>query len=176
MHRRNTAIKKRGGVSPLFHCQKILMIKEEKIRSLIEDKLSGTEKFLVSVKVHPGNRIVVFIDADISVNIDDCAGLSRHIESQLDRDVEDFELEVSSAGLSHPLVLKRQYQKNIDQEIKTILINGTVKKGVLKEVSDNGFLLFEKSVVKENKKKQIVENNVFVAFSDVRETKIVITI
>lgn len=152
------------------------MIREEQIKDIIENKFSGTDKFLVSVRVNPGNRVVIHIDSDISVTIDDCAELSRYIESQVNRDIEDYELEVSSAGLTHPLVLWRQYRKNVGCEIKTVLRNGMVKMGVLKEISDNNFLLLERTTVKENKKKRIVENIVSVAFDDVRETKIVINI
>lgn len=176
MHRRNTAIYQGGDESPLFHCPKTLMIKGENIVRLVEEKLSGTDKFLISVKVNPGNRISVFIDSDRSVVISDCVELSRFIESNLNRDIEDFELEVSSAGLTHPLVIPRQYAKNIGREVKTVLKNGEVKKGIIKEVADERFILFEKSIVKENKKKQIIENNVSVAFTDVKETKLVINI
>lgn len=176
MHRRNTAIYKRGDESPLFHCLIKLMIQEAQIIKLIEDKLSGTDKFLLTVKINPGNRIAVFIDSDTSVTIDDCAELSRHIESGLDRDLEDFELEVSSAGLTHPLIVERQYQKNVGREIKSVMKDGSVKKGILKKVSKDGFILLEKITVRENKKKNIKENNVSVAFTDVKEAKIVINI
>jgi ribosome maturation factor RimP len=161
---------------PSFIALKTLMIKGENIAKLVEEKLSGTDKFLISVKVNPGNRVVVFIDSDDAVTISDCAELSRFIESQLDRDAEDFELEVSSAGLAHALVIPRQYKKNIGREIKIVLKNGEVKKGIIKDVTDDSFILFEKSTVKENKKKRIIENNVSVAFTDVKETKIVINI
>ncbi|HNW97170.1 MAG TPA: ribosome assembly cofactor RimP [Bacteroidales bacterium] len=152
------------------------MIKEENISKLINGKLSGSDKFLVSVKVNPGNRIVVYIDSDTSVTIDDCAGLSRFIESQYDREAEDYELEVSSAGLSHPLILQRQYKKNIGRKVKTVLKNGTVRKGIIKNVSDNDFELLEENTVKEKNKKIIVENIVSIAFSDVKETKLIINL
>lgn len=153
------------------------MIKEEQIKSIVENKFSETDKFLVSVKVNPGNRIIVFIDSDTSVTIDDCAELSRYIESQVNRDIEDYELEVSSAGLTHPFIFQRQYKKNIGREIKTVLKNGMVKKGIIKEVADNGFIILEKNiVVKKNRKKQIIENGVSVSFNDVKETKLVINI
>ncbi len=161
---------------PSFISLKTFMIKGENIINLVKDKLSGTDKFLISVKVNPGNRIAVFIDSDSSISISDCAELSRFIESHLNRDIEDFELEVSSAGLTHPLIIPRQYQKNIGREIKTVFKNGVVKKGVIKEVADNYFIILEKNIVKENRKKQIIENNVSVAFNDVKETKLIINI
>lgn len=153
------------------------MIKEEQIKSIVENKFSETDKFLVSVKVNPGNRIIVFIDSDTSVTIDDCAELSRYIELQVNRDIEDYELEVSSAGLTHPFIFQRQYKKNIGREIKTVLKNSMVKKGIIKEVADNGFIILEKNiVVKKNRKKQIIENDVSVSFNDIKETKLVINI
>jgi ribosome maturation factor RimP len=152
------------------------MIKEESIIKLAEEKFSGTDRFLVSVRIHPGNRIVVYIDSDTSVRIEDCAGLSRFIESNINRDVEDYELEVSSAGLTRPLVLKRQYLKNIGREVKSVLKNGTAKKGIISDVTDSGFVMLEKTVIKENKKKQTIENKTTVAFDDIKETKLVINI
>lgn len=170
------AITGEGARVPSFISLKTLMINTDSIVKLLEDKLSGTDKFLISVKVNPGNRMAVFIDSDSSVTISDCAEFSRFIESNLNRDLEDFELEVSSAGLTHPLIMPRQYKKNTGREIKTVLKNGVVKKGIIKEVTDDSFILLEKIIVKKNKKKQIIENNVSVAFTDVKETKLVINI
>ena len=97
------------------------MIDSELIKKISEECMEGTDLFLVEVKVKPGNTIEVFVDADSSVNIDQCVEISRHIESQLDRDVEDFELSVYSYGLSGALKLPRQFAKYLgkDVEVKT---------------------------------------------------------
>ena len=147
------------------------MITEEQVIKLAEQHIAGSDKFVVSVKVKPGNKIAFFIDADSSVSIADCIKLSRFIETQLDRDKEDFELDVSSAGLDSPLKLERQYKKNIGKQVKVVLKNGVVKVGMLAAVTDKGFELTE--TIKE-KKKEIIKVNTAFAYSEVKETRIVI--
>jgi ribosome maturation factor RimP len=150
------------------------VITEEQVIKLAEQHIAGSDKFIVSVKVKPGNKIAVFIDADSSVLIDDCIKLSRFIESQLDREKEDFELDVSSAGLDSPLKLERQYKKNIGKQIKVILKNGALKVGKLAAISKEGFEITETIAEKKNKKKETQNINTAFAFSEVKETRIVI--
>ena len=75
--------------------------------------------YIVETAVHPGNRIVVELDSESGINIDDCVALTKHIESQLDREAEDFELEVGSAGLTSPLKVLRQSTSTIGQEVES---------------------------------------------------------
>ena len=89
------------------------MIDKFKVLDIVKDALEGSDKFLVSMKITPDNRIFVDIDGDNGINIDDCIELSRTIENQLDRDEEDFELNVSSAGADAPLKMPRQYRRQI---------------------------------------------------------------
>ena len=84
---------------------------------MVEEKLASSSYYLVDVTVAPGNVITVEIDNDEAVSIDDCAELSRYIEERLDRDVEDYELEVGSAGITSPFKVLRQYIKNIGNEV-----------------------------------------------------------
>ena len=81
------------------------MIEKDVISQLVEEKLASSGNYLVDVVIKPGNLIIIEIDNDEGVCIDDCAELSRYVEGHLDRDVEDFELEVGSAGID---VYKRQ--------------------------------------------------------------------
>ena len=148
------------------------MIKEEKIIGLIEEKFAGTDKFLVSVKVKPGNVIRIYIDGDKGVTISDCAELSRYIESKLNRESEDFELEVSSAGLTQPLVLLRQYQKNIGQSVKVTFKDGKVVTGVLKIAGTESFVVVETKIIKKPKSTEEIEHEIF--YNQIKETKIVI--
>ena len=97
------------------------MIEKELISKLVEEAVSDSDLFLVEVKVKPSNVIEVYVDADSAVNIDQCVAISRFVESKLDRDAEDFELNVYSWGLSGALRLDRQLQKYVgkDVEVKT---------------------------------------------------------
>lgn len=107
------------------------MIEKIKILELVNQALEGTDKFLVNLKVTPDNRIYVDIDGDNGITVDDCIELSRAIESQLDRDEEDFALDVSSAGADQPLKLTRQLVKNIGREVDVLAMDGEKTTGVL---------------------------------------------
>ena len=143
------------------------MIDRRKIEHLVEEKLSGTDQFLVGILVKPGNRILVFIDSDTHVTIDDCVAVSRHIEANVDREVEDYELQVSSAGLDQPFKLLRQYHKNTGKQVDIILNDGKKITGTLARVESKGIELMQKPVGKE-----IAEKKSFIGFSEIKETKI----
>ena len=117
------------------------MIEKIRILELVNNALEGSDKFLVNLKITPDNRIYVDIDGDNGVTIDDCIGLSRAIESQLDRDEEDFALDVSSAGADAPLKLTRQYRKNIGREVEAVTYDGEKTVGELTEADEEGITL-----------------------------------
>lgn len=101
------------------------------IAQLTEEAIAGTDLFVVEIKVSTSNRILVYLDGDQGVPISSCIKVSRHIESHLDREVEDFELEVSSVGLDKPLVMPRQFRKNIGREVQWMDMEGKKHKAVL---------------------------------------------
>jgi len=117
------------------------MIEKIKILELVNQALEGGDKFLVSLKITPDNRIYVDIDGDNGVTIDDCIELSRAIESQLDRDVEDFALDVSSAGADQPLKLTRQLVKNIGREVEAVTFDGQKTVGELTAADEESITL-----------------------------------
>ncbi len=126
------------------------MIVKGQIIEIINEKINGTHLFLVDLKILPGNRIEVFIDGDNGVGINECVDLSRHIEKSLDRDVEDFSLEVSSPGATIPLKLSRQYIKHIGRDVELKLTDGTSITGTLIEVGKDGGLTLT-TISRENK-------------------------
>ena len=89
------------------------MIDKQLLKSTVESAIAGTEMFLVDVQVSPSNAIVVEIDSKSGIDIDACVAITRQIESVFDREVEDYELEVGSAGLTSPFKVRGQYEKNI---------------------------------------------------------------
>ena len=113
------------------------MIEKIKILELVNTALEGTDKFLVNLKITPDNRIYIDIDGDNGVTIDDCIALSRAVESQLDRDDEDFALDVSSAGADQPLKLTRQFVKNIGREVEVVCFDGQKVDGELTEADES---------------------------------------
>ncbi len=131
------------------------MVSQSKIIEIINNKLEADGYFLVSADVKPSNQIVVFLDGEKGVPIDYCIQISRLIESSFDREVEDFSLEVSSAGIGQPFKVQRQYLKNIGKTVEVMTKDQKKIIGTLKEVSETGFTFKEEKLVKpEGKKKK----------------------
>ena len=152
------------------------MIHEGNIAGIVNDYLRDSDQFLVAVRVTPQNKIMVFIDGDSGVSIADCVKLSRHIESVLDRDVADFELDVSSVGVGHPLQLTRQYRNNIGRRLAVKDKEGEKISGKLVEVDENGVTL-EKDKPRKGKKQQKepetdAGNTVYVPFEQIHEARV----
>lgn len=152
------------------------MTDKETIRQLVEEFIKDSEIFPVTIDVKPGNIIVVEIDSDHSVSIDDCIALNKFIESKLDRDVEDYELEVGSAGISQPFKILRQYQKNVGNEVEVLTKSGKKLQGILKDVNNEGFILtIEKQEKPEGAKRKItVEEDLTFMYDEIKYTKYLI--
>jgi ribosome maturation factor RimP len=140
------------------------MIEKEKIQGLVEEFISGTGLFLVSVKISSSNRIIVLADKNEGITIDECAAIHRHIKNGLDRDNEDFELQVSSPGLDMPFGVIEQYLKNEDKKVEVTDIEGSKYIGNLKNVTKGGFEL-------ETKSKLLSFN-----FEQIKSTRVILTI
>jgi ribosome maturation factor RimP len=148
------------------------MITVEQIENLVNEKIEDKDVFLVEVRIRGNNRISVFIDSDTAVNIKACAELSRHIEFSLDRESEDFELEVSSAGLDQPLKLPRQFVKNIGRDLKITTADDKNFIANLTVVHEDSIIL----LIPENKKLKISQQETSLAWDAIKEAKIVIKI
>lgn len=130
------------------------MISKQKIEELVSQWLQGKEYFLVDIAISSDNKIVVEIDHADGVWIDDCVELSRFIEERLDRDEEDFELEVGSAGLGQPFKVEQQYQNHIGKEVEVLQADGKKVKGILRSVDGRQFTVSVKEKVKVEGKKR----------------------
>lgn len=136
------------------------MIKKEQVEKLTLECLAD-EYFIVGISVSQGNSIDVVIDGDNGVNIQKCVDVSRHIEQGLNREEDDFELSVYSAGLGQPFKVYRQYLKNQGREVEVTVKNEKPLKGIIKEVDETGFNLEVKTKEKvegSNKKTEVVKN------------------
>ena len=152
------------------------MIEKKVVSQLVEEKLASSSNYLVDVVIKPGNLIVVEIDNDEEVSIDDFAELRRYLEENLDRDVEDYELEVGSAGITSPFKVLRQYVKNIGNEVEMLLKNGSKLTGVLKSADENGVVVsVEKKVKPEGAKRKVtvIEDESY-TFDEIKYTKYLI--
>ena len=138
------------------------MINKKDIEKIVIEKLTDTSYFLVDVLVSKDNNIAVEIGSFDFVDIDFCIELSREIEKHFDRDIEDFDLEVGSAGLSSPFKVEQQYQKNIGKEVEVLTKNGLKYVGILTSSTENTFCIqFEKLEKQEGcKRKTKVQHEV----------------
>ncbi len=162
---------------PFVSPQSTAVINKEHIQSLAEAHLEGTPGFLVDVVVSDGSNIRVIVDHDENTSIQFCMGLSRHIESSLDRELQDFSLEVLSPGLDQPLKLHRQYVKNVGREVAVMPIEGAKVEGLLTRVEEDHFVVQtrEKRRIEGRKAKAWFEEDHTFKFSGVHWTKVSIS-
>jgi ribosome maturation factor RimP len=143
-----------------------------KIGPIVESFAEGTDLFLVEVKATPGNEIEVVVDSDTSVTIDQCVSLSRAIEAAFDRDVEDFELSVGSAGIGQPLKLERQYRKTLGKPVEVVMKDGMKYTGVLEAADGQAITVAweEKQLVEGKKRRQTVEVRKELPLNEIKST------
>ncbi len=152
------------------------MIDKNIVKNLVEQWLEGKDYFLTDLTISPDNRIVVEIDHEEGVWIEDCVELSRFIESHLDREQEDFELEVGSAGIGQPFKVLRQYEIHQGERVEVLTAEGRKLQGVLSNVTEEGFTLTVEEKVREEgaKRPKLVERELTFSFPEVKHTKYII--
>ena len=136
------------------------MIDKNVVKKLVEEWLQDKEYFLVSIEISPDDRIVVEIDHADGVWIEDCVALSKYIEDHLNRDEEDYELEVGSADLGQPFKVPQQYINFIGKEVEVLDADGKKVKGILKAVEGDDFTVGVEEKVKVEGKKRPVKQEV----------------
>ncbi len=152
------------------------MIEKAKIQQLVSEKLDEG-MFIVDVSVNERNVIHVFIDSFNGLTIDQCVAISRHVEHSLDRDEEDFELQVSSPGLTESFKVDEQYKKYQGRRIEVVTKEGLKLEGILLETYDEGVVLetSEKEKLEGHKKKQLVVKKHQVKYNEIESAKAVIS-
>ena len=152
------------------------MIDKNKVKDLVEQWLEGKEYFLVDASVDEQNKITVEIDHKDGVWIEDCCELSKFIEEHFDRDVEDFELEVGSAGIGQPFKVLQQYINSIGYDVELLTAEGKKMEGYLKSAGENGFVVTveEKQKIEGKKRPQMVEVDKAFGYADVKWVKNII--
>lgn len=152
------------------------MISTTLVRELAEKKIEDTDNYLVDVTVSPMNKIRVTIDNFKGVSIQECVSVSRFIEEQLDRETEDYELEVSSPGLDQPFKVLQQYKKYTGREVEVKFADGQKTEGKLIAANENEIELEQsvKEKVEGQKGKQLVTKKITIPLDKIKETKIII--
>ncbi len=150
-------------------------MEEKKVLNLVNEALNeNTSLFLISAAISNDNKIKVVVDGDAGVPLKECVRISRHIEHNLDRETEDFSLEVTTAGALEPLIMKRQYKKNIGRTLSVCLNNATKMEGVLTEVKDDTIILNWKAREPKpiGKGKITVVKEASIVIDDIKEAKV----
>ncbi len=156
------------------------MITKQTVRALADERIKERDEkiFIVELSISPASVIRLEIDkTEGNISVEDCMSISRNIEHNLDREDQDFELHVSSAGLDKPLRVHAQYVKNVGRGLDIKFKSKEKTTGTLIEVSDKGIVLEreEKQQVGDKKKKELVVVREEIAFSQIDEARIVIS-
>jgi len=147
---------------------------QQQIQAIVEEQISGTDIYLVEVKVSPA-KIVVTLDHPKNLPLDECVKISRHLHDRLDAtDVfERHELEVGSPGMEEPLRVLPQYRKRIGQRVAVITFDGLKRNGLLRDADQTGLLIDEEYTVREGSKKSIGHREVRLPFEQIKETRVI---
>ena len=145
-----------------------------KIRDLVDEALAENESlFLIDLSISSNNKIRVTVDGDHGVPLSECIRISRNVEHNLDREEEDFALEVTTPDISHPLTEKRQYKKNINRILKVKTLEDSFE-GTLASVNEDDIELKWKTREPKpiGKGKVTVEKTATIAYKDIKEAKV----
>ena len=152
------------------------MISKDTVRDIVLSVIEGTSIFVVDVKADSANKISVEVDKPEGITIEECIKISRAVESGLDREVEDFELEVSSPGLTEAFKVTEQYRKNCGRMVDVVKKDGQKLNGLLQQVDEAGIVLEVKTRIKEagQKRPKTVMQTVALKFDEIKATKVTI--
>lgn len=153
------------------------MIDKNVVARIVDEWLEGKDYFLVDVTVSPDDKIVVEIDHAEGVWIDDCVALSRYIESKLNREEEDYELEVGSAGIGQPFKVLKQYLIHIGTDVEVLAKDGKKYVGILNNANEENFTITIETKVKPEgaKRPKMVEQDLTFTYEEIKYTKYLIS-
>ena len=153
------------------------MIEKKTVSQIVEEWLEGKDYFLVEVTVSPDDKIVVEIDHAEGVWIEDCVELSRFIESKLNREEEDYELEVGSAGIGQPFKVLQQYYNHVGSDVEVLTKDDRKLTGVLKDADEEKFVVAVQKKVKVAgaKRPKLMEEDETFRYDEIKYTKYLIS-
>ena len=153
------------------------MIEKKTVSQIVEEWLEGKDYFLVEVTVSPDDKIVVEIDHAEGVWIEDCVELSRFIESKLNREEEDYELEVGSAGIGQPFKVLEQYYNHVGSDVEVLTKDDRKLTGVLKDADEEKFVVAVQKKVKVEgaKRPKLMEEDETFRYDEIKYTKYLIS-
>lgn len=149
------------------------MIDKTELRAVVERAIEGTDLFVVDVTVSTDNVVDVALDSMTDVTIDDCIAVDKAVHAAFDQDVEDYELTVGSYGITSPLRVRQQYDKNIGQPVEVLTADGRKLHGTLTVAADDSFTVAVPTRVKADGKKrpELVDVDTVLRYDEVKYTK-----
>jgi ribosome maturation factor RimP len=150
------------------------MLNKEHIINICKSALTENQ-FIVEVKITTSNDVFVSIDDFNGLSIEECQRISKEIESQLDRDSQDFSLEVGSPGLSNPFKVFEQYQKHLGKDVEVLMKDGEKHTGTLSTANPDEIMLSYTYMTKMANKKQQISEIVKIRVQDIKSTRSVIS-
>ena len=153
------------------------MIEKKTVCQIVDEWLEDKDYFLVEVIISPDDKIVVEIDHKEGVWIEDCVELSRYIESRLNREDEDYELEVGSAGIGQPFKVLQQYYNHVGSDVEVLTKDGRKLTGVLKDADEEKFVVAVQKKVKVEgaKRPKLMEEDEIFRYDEIKYTKYLIS-
>ena len=153
------------------------MVEKKTVCQIVDEWLDGKEYFLVEVAISPDDKIVVEIDHAEGVWIEDCVELSRYIESKLNREEEDYELEVGSAGIGQPFKVLQQYYNHVGSDVEVLTKDDRKLTGVLKDADEEKFVVAVQKKVKVEgaKRPKLMEEDETFRYDEIKYTKYLIS-
>ena len=151
---------------------------KSKVQEVLDAALAEREHlFLIDLSINDANKISVILDGDFGVNLQDCIDVSRAVENNLDREEQDFSLEVASAGVSSPLKLVRQFKKNIGRTIKVKTISSEEIEAELSMADDEKITLEwqAREPKKIGKGKETVDKKLEIPYENIKEAIVIIS-
>ena len=161
----------RGRKVPSFYTVMLKKKVEDLLKSALDER---QDLFLISMTVGADNAIKIIVDGDNGVLVEDCMFVSRAIEHNLDREEEDFSLEVLSSGAASPLTLPRQYIRHVGRNLEVITNDNKNFEGQLVEADNNGVQLEWKArePKPKGKGKVTVTKEVAITYKEIKEAKV----
>lgn len=164
----------REALLPSFYTN---MTFKEKVSGVVNEVLAQKPSlFLIDLTITDAYKIIVTLDGDNGVILQDCIDISRAIESNLDREEQDFSMEVASAGATSPLKMPRQFKKNIGRKLKVTTATEKIEAEITE--ANDAFIVLEWSAREPKqvgKGKETVQKRAELKYEDIKEAIVIIT-
>lgn len=146
------------------------MISPNELTQIVNEHIAGHDAFIVTVAINEGNSIVIELDSKNGLDMDLCANINHALQTHFGEELDNYDLEVGSVGLTTPLKTLQQYQNVVDEKVEVVTKEGKKLKGVMKEANETNFTIEIEQMVKLEgaKRKTLQKQNITLSYDDVK--------